>query len=385
MISGILSDYASIYNSFYEIGASYPVKKIMDADRERVFDKALWSHFSDNGINGLSLSTKYGGKGFSALKTCIAIEALSKGCANNGIIFSSIAHMLACALPVDLFASETIKSKYLSELASGKWIAANAITESESGSDVYQMQSVGVKNGNQFLLNGEKCYITNAPISDVLLIYVATDKEKGFFGGISCFILPSKHKGITLSTPFEKMGLNSTQMGGVTLKDVALTEENLVGKIGAGGMIFSESMMWERTVMSAFLMGQLDRILESTINYAKSRTVAGRKLMDIQHVRHVLADVKTISYAGKNMVYDAAFAIDKKSKEALTKASAAKLFVSENVVNSIKQLQLLHGAYGYLQESELEREYRDCYASLIYSGTSAIQKNIISTTFLSIL
>lgn len=381
MISSILNDYKTIYNTFSEVGKSYPTHNLTEQDKKGVFDRELWNHFSSHGITGLALESKYGGKGYSALRTCVAFEALAHSCKNNGLIFSSIAHLLACALPIDKYGSEKQKELYLPQLASGKWIAANGITELNTGSDVYKMAAEGIEQNGKYILNGEKRYVTNAPVSDVVLLYVTTDKQKGFFGGVSCFVTKSDHPGIKLSVPLDKMGLNSAQMGNVIFKDLYLEEKDRIGKPGAGGIVFSESMMWERVVVSAFLAGQLERLLENAIRYVKERKLADRPLMDIQHVRHVLADIKVVLSAGKNMVYDAAFALDAKSKDALTKTSAAKLFVSENTVNAVKQLQQLYGAYGYLAEGEIEREYRDCYASLIYSGTSAIQKNIISTGF----
>lgn len=381
MITSVLKDYNDIYSLYNKIGRSYVIDDINEQDKNGFFDRKLWDYFSSHGINGLSVSTAYKGKGYSALKTCVAFEALANGCKNNGLIFSSIAHLLACVVPIDRHGSDKLKQRYLEKLSTGKQIAANGITEVEAGSDVYKMSSTALVNSDTYILNGQKNYITNAPISDVLLLYVSTDPAKGFFGGISCFIVESDNSKIQITKAADKMGLKSAQMGNINFKDLALNADNMVGKPGAGGMIFSESMMWERVVVSAMLIGQLERLFNQTIAYSKTRKLAKRPLMDIQNVRHVLADVKMILYASKNMVYDAAYAIDIKSKEALSKSSAVKLFVSENTVNSIKQLQLIHGAYGYLVESDLEREYRDAYASLIYSGTSAIQRNIISSAF----
>lgn len=381
MITSVLKDYNEIYSLYNEIGRSYIIDDINEQDKNGHFSRELWDYFSSHGINGLSVSTEYYGKGYSALKTCVAFEALANGCKNNGLIFSSIAHLLASVVPIDRHGSDKLKQRYLEKLSTGKQIAANGITEVEAGSDVYKMSSTALVNSDTYILNGQKNYITNAPISDVLLLYVSTDPAKGFFGGISCFIVESDNYKIQITKAVDKMGLKSAQMGNINFKDLALNAENMVGKPGAGGMIFSESMMWERVVVSAMLIGQLERLFNQTIAYSKTRKLAERPLMDIQHVRHVLADVKMILYASKNMVYEAAYAIDIKSKEALSKSSAVKLFVSENTVNSIKQLQLIHGAYGYLVESDLEREYRDAYASLIYSGTSAIQRNIISSAF----
>lgn len=378
MILGVLKNYKTIYNTFHEVGKSFPAKDMVEQDRNNFFDRSLWNHFSKHGLHGLIADEGYGGKGFSALKTCVAYEALAYGCENNGVIFSSIAHLIACVSPLSLHGNEEQKEKYLKKMASGQWISANAITEYNSGSDVYNMASVAVKKGSTYTINGEKRYITNAPIADVLVVYALTDKTKGFFGGVSCFIVKTDSKDIKVSKVKDKMGLRTAQMGDIKFNNFEIDEDAMIGKPGAGGQIFNTSMILERVVGSAFLVGQLDRVLDRAVLFTKKRKLNNKNLFEFQNIQHKIADIKTILNAGKNLVYDAAYSIDTKPKNALTRASIAKLFVSEHVVNAIKQLQEIYGAYGYLTEAGIEREYRDSFASLLYSGTSAIQRNIIS-------
>ncbi len=378
MILGVLKNYKTIYNTFHEVGKSFPVKDMIEQDKNNFFDRSLWNHFSKHGLHGLVVDEGFGGKGFSALKTCVAYEALAYGCENNGMIFSSIAHLIACVSPLSFYGNEEQKSKYLKKMASGQWISANAITEYNAGSDVYNMSSVAVKKGNSYIISGEKRYITNSPVADVLVVYALTDKTKGFFGGVSCFIVKTDAKEIKISKVKDKMGLRTAQMGDIKFNNFEIDEDSMIGKPGSGGQIFNNSMIWERVVVSAFLVGQLDRVLDKAVLFTKKRKLNNKNLFEFQNIQHKIADIKTILNAGKNLVYDAAYAIDTKPKNALTRASIAKLFVSEHVVNAIKQLQEIYGAYGYLIETGIEREYRDSFASLLYSGTSAIQRNIIS-------
>lgn len=378
MILGVLKNYKTIYNTFHEVGKSFPAKDMVEQDRNNFFDRSLWNHFSKHGLHGLVADEAYGGKGFSALKTCVAYEALAYGCENNGMIFSSIAHLIACVSPLSFHGNDEQKDKYLKKMASGQWISANAITEYNSGSDVYNMASIATKKGNSYIINGEKRYITNAPIADLLVVYALTDKTKGFFGGVSCFIVKTDAKELKVSKVKDKMGLRTAQMGDIKFSNFEIDEDCMIGKPGAGGQIFNNSMIWERVVVSAFLVGQLDRILDKAVLFTKRRKLNNKNLFEFQNIQHKIADIKTILNAGKNLVYDAAYSIDTKPKNALTRASIAKLFVSEHVVNAIKQLQEIYGAYGYLTEAGIEREYRDSFASLLYSGTSAIQRNIIS-------
>ncbi len=378
MILGILKNYKTIYNTFHEVGKSFPAKDLVEQDKNNFFDRSLWNHFSKNGLHGLVADESYGGKGFSALKTCVAYEALAYGCENNGMIFSSIAHLIACVSPLSFYGSDEQKDKYLKKMASGQWIAANAITEYNAGSDVYNMSSMAVKKGSSYIIDGEKRYITNSPVCDVLVVYALTDKTKGFFGGVSCFIVKSDAKEIKISKVKDKMGLRTAQMGDIKFNHFEIDEDSMIGKPGSGGQIFNNSMIWERAVVSAFLVGQLDRVLDKAVLFTKKRKLNNKNLFEFQNIQHKIADIKTILNAGKNLVYDAAYSIDTKPKNALTRASIAKLFVSEHVVTAIKQLQEIFGAYGYLVEAGIEREYRDSFASLLYSGTSAIQRNIIS-------
>jgi alkylation response protein AidB-like acyl-CoA dehydrogenase len=378
MISSVLKNYKTLYNTYYEAGKSFRAKDLVEQDKNNFFDRSLWNHFSKEGIHGLMADEKFGGQGYTALKTCVAIEALAYGCENNGLIFSSIAHLIACVTPLSIHGSAAQKDKYLKKMATGQWIASNAITEYNSGSDVYSMSSVASKKGDAYVIDGEKKYITNSPIADVFLIYALTDKNKGFFGGVSCFIVKADSKHIEISKPKEKMGLRTAQMGDIKFKDLKVNEEDMIGKPGAGGQIFNNSMILERVVVSAFLVGQLDRLLDKTVLFTKKRKINDKNLFEFRTIQHKIADIKTVLNAGKNLVYDAAHSIDTQPKKALSRSSIAKLFVSEQVVNAIKQLQEIYGAYGYLTEAGIEREYRDSFASQIYSGTSAIQRNIIA-------
>lgn len=372
------TDQQKLFEAFRKTGGSCSPADAAWHDKNHFFDRKLWDRFSKCGLHGLSAPSSHNGSGFNFLDTCLAFEALAKSCPDNGLVFSSIAHLAACVDPLNLYGSGAQKKNYLKPLASGKWIAANAITEESSGSDVFEMSMTAVKKGKNYILNGEKRFITNAPVSDVMLVYAMTDKAKGFFGGVSCFLVRTNVKGLKIGKPKEKMGLRTAPMADVTFRNVSVSEDKMIGKPGAGGMIFNNSISRERVLVSAFLVGQLSRVLGETVIFTKKRKQKGGTLFELQSVQHCLADVRLILSAAKNLVYDAAKAIDEGSKEAFVKAAMAKLYASEQAVSSLKMLQELYGGYGYLVEGNIEREYRDAYASLIYSGASAIQRNIIA-------
>ena len=380
MINRLVPRYKEIHTYYLQLGKSVSNRDMVKADKENAFNKTAWSKAGKEKMQGLLVDKKSGGLNFSALETCAAMEGFAKGSNDNGLNFSIGAHLLASVFPISKYGSKSQQKEFLPSLTCGNKIAANAITEKKSGSDVFSMEGFAEKKGKDYIVNAEKLFVTNAPIANVFVVYVMTDRAKGFFGGVSAFIIPSKTKGIEVSLPKDKMGLRTCHMGFISFKGVKISESLRIGKEGAGAQIFNESMIWERTVLSAMTLGQLERVFETTVNFCKHRTINGKKLIQLPNVAHQLAEIKSTIHAAKNLVYDAAFSIDENKRDSLLKSSMAKLFVTENGVEAVRKMQLLYGGAGYLTETEIEREYRDMVSSLTYSGTSAIQKNIISGT-----
>lgn len=379
MISRILPDYKSIRSEFATFGAGLTSsEELLLQDREGSFDRAKWQETGSLSLAGLTVSKSLGGRDYSSVQACAAYEGFGFGCLNNGLAFSVGAHFLGSVIPLSKYGSDFLKSKYLAALATGKLIAANAITEHNSGSDVFNMEGTAERKANGYEITAQKKYITNAPVADVFVVYVVTDKAKGFFGGVSAFIISSDTPAIEVSAVREKMGLKTCHMAHVSFNSVYVDESARLGAEGSGALMFGESMVWERTVLAALHIGQLERVYRNALNFCKKRKVGGKKILGFQNIAHTLAEVQTVINAGRLLVYDAALAIDSNASDALVKSSMAKLFVSEKGVEAVKNMQGLYGAAGYLTENEIEREYRDLYASLIYSGTTDIQKNIIT-------
>jgi alkylation response protein AidB-like acyl-CoA dehydrogenase len=378
MLHKVLPDYKEIHGAYYAFAQRCcEGMNMVAADREGYFDRAAWQKTSEMLLHGLPVSAEYGGKAYSAMQVCAAFEGFAKGCINNGLTFSVAAHAAASTIPVYLHGSEEQKKEMLPRMAKGELICANAITEPGAGSDVYKMATVAVKSGDAYTIDGHKCYITNAPVADYILLYCMTDEAKGFFGGVSAFLLPAGMEGISRGEVKNKMGLNTVHMSEIWLKDVKVPAAYMLGKEGAGAMIFNESMVWEKAIMCAMNLGQLERVYEGTLAFCKKRTLNGKTLISLTNIAHALADVKVTINAARGLVYDAAYAIDERAKDALKKASIAKCYVTENAVKCIQKMQTIYGGAGYLAENGIEREYRDIYASLLYSGTADIQRNII--------
>lgn len=367
----------------YDFFAAFAKKElnrgVLERDKDQAFAKEEWLACGSEKLHGLCIPKAYGGLGLNAIETANALEALAYGSEDGGLLFSLAAQLLSCTIPLYLHGSEEQKNKYLPLLCSGKLMAANAMTEVQAGSDVFAMQTTAVRAGDNYQLNGEKNYISNLPVSDMALLYAATNPEKGFYGGISAFIIDNlKEKGLSLSLPVSKMGLRSCLMGNMELKNVSVPANRLLGKEGAGAMLFSESMNWERGLMAAIHVGTMKRILEKCIARANSKRVAGEPLGKNQAISHRIAHMHMLLETSALMVHKAARELDEQAASVTLTCSTTKLYVSEALNNVCDMALLIFGANGYITEASVERYKRDAVAASTYSGTNDIQKNIIA-------
>lgn len=338
--------------------------------------KDRWKLVASTGIIGTCVDVEFGGSGLGALDMLLMLEALSTSNTDNGLSFAIAAHTLACVIPIQKFGSKEQKQKYLKKLISGDLVAANAMTESESGSDVFNMQCKAVKTSDRFILNGTKTFISNSSTSDIVLTYAITNAEKGFFGGITAFLIDKSQ--YTIGEDFTKMGLESCPLGEIFFDNTGIDTSAIVGQEGGGAVIFNNSMQWERICMTGIHLGAMQRVLDKTIKFVSERKSQGHKIGKFQVVSHALADMQVLLSVSKSCAYQAARQLDQK-KEIGKAAAIAKLFVSNSVKTLMLQAMQIFGGYGYLKEYGIEQEVRDALAATIYSGTSEIQKNIIAS------
>jgi alkylation response protein AidB-like acyl-CoA dehydrogenase len=250
------------------------------------------------------------------------------------------------------------------------------MTEPNSGSDAYSIVTKAVKNGNKYILNGIKTFISNAPIADILLVFAVTDKSKGF-AGISAFIVEKNFPGFSVGKPLDKMGLKTSPTGEVILEDCEVPIENRLGKEGSGTAIFNAEMEWERSCLFACHLGAMERQLEACIKYARDRRQFGKPIGKFQSISHKIADMMARIELSRLILYKVAW-MKTQGKKAPIESAIAKLYISESYVNSSLDAIQLHGGYGYMTEFGIERDLRDSIAGKIYSGTSEIQRNIIA-------
>lgn len=351
---------------------------VMQRDHDGVFARELWVKCAKMGIQGLPIPETYGGQGADPLTTIMALEALGYGCRDNGLIFSLNAHLWSGAMPVLRFGTEAQKERYLPGMCDGSLIGVQGMTEPGSGSDAFSLRTTAVAKDDHFLLNGNKTFITNAPVADMFIIFASTAPSSGALG-ISAFIVEPGLPGFTVGSPFSKMGLKTSPMSELHFDDTPVPAEHMLGRPGNGMAIFNHSIDWERGFILASAVGAMERQLETAIEHSRTREQFGRPISKFQAVSHRIVDMKVRLEASRSLLYQAGWAKQQADGSPTPMQSAiAKLYISEAWVQSSLDVLQIMGGYGYMTETEIEREVRDSIASRIYSGTSDIQRNLIA-------
>jgi len=349
---------------------------LKERDASGTFPRELWRKCAEFGILGLPVPVEYGGAGQDLTTTLLAMEALGYACRDNGLVFSLNAQMWAVELPLVRFGSEEQKRRYLPGLCSGEIIGAHAVTEPEFGSDAMSMATRCVRDGDHYVLDGTKTFVTNGPVADVILAFATVDRGLRA-AGISAFLVERSTSGLTLSRPIPKMGLRTSQLGEVALSGCRVPIANRLGNEGAGVAIFNAAMEWERACIFASHLGSMQRLLEDTIAYAKARRQFDQPIARFSPVADRIVDMKVAIEAGRLLLYKVG-AVKDAGGDAILEAAIAKLFVSEaHIAQALGALQI-HGGYGYSTEYFIERELRDAIPGTIYSGTSEMQRKIIA-------
>lgn len=349
---------------------------VIKLDKEECFDHESWKKCSEFGLPGLTIPREYGGRGLDALTAVSVLEGLGYGCKDNGLIFALNAHLWACATPLSVFGTPVQKEKYLTKLCRGEWIGGHAITEAESGSDVYAMQTTAQRQDDHYVLNGRKTYVCNGEYADLIIVFANLDPE-GKKQGITGFLLEKDTPGLKLESHVSKMGIRTAMTGQIVMKDCVIPVANRLGKEGAGSAIFAHSMEWERGFILASAVGTMERLLEDSMRYARKRKQFGQSISKFQLISEKLVEMKIRLESSRAHLYKVAW-LKKNRRMAVMEAAMAKYSISEAWVQTCLDAIQIHGGYGYLTEAGLERQLRDALGSRIYSGTSEIQKTIIS-------
>jgi len=351
---------------------------VIERDEAAQFDRDGFTACAEMGLLGLPLPEEYGGLDQDVITCMVAMEALGYGASDQGLAFAVNTQLWTCALPIARFGSDDQKSRYLPRLATGEIIGGHATSEPEAGSDAFAMKTKAVKNDDDtWTIDGTKTFITNAPIADVLIVFASTGERRGFGGGITAFLIDADTDGFSVGQPLHKLGLRTSPTAEVVLDGVVVPDSTRLGRVGGGAAIFSSEMEWERSCLFACHLGAMERQLETCVTYAKDRKQFGEAIGKFQSVSNRIADMKVRIEVGRQMLYRVGW-LKEQGKRAVMEAAIAKLFVSEAYVQSSLDAVAIHGGYGYCTEYEMERMLRDSVGSVLYSGTSDIQRNIIS-------
>jgi alkylation response protein AidB-like acyl-CoA dehydrogenase len=354
--------------------------RLAEGAREReaagTFDRRLWDLAAEFGLAGLPIPEEWGGSGLDAVDTMLVVEALGKGCEDGGLVFSLCAHMFASAVPIWRSGSATHRERYLRDLAAGKLICANGTSEPDAGSDVYAMKTTAERAGNEYVLNGTKCFTTNAPVADVFLIYGTTSPGRKVFG-ISAFLVPRDTPGLRVAPEKPKTGLRTSPWGTIYLDNCHVPESARVGPEGCGASLFAESMIWERGCLFAYYVGAMERSLERCIEHARSRIQFGHRLGAFQSVSNRIVDMKLRLEASRLLLYRAG-ELHRAGKRCDEAVALSKLWISEAALQSGLDAVQIFGGTGVATDSGVDALMRDAVPARIFSGTSEMQRAIIA-------
>ncbi|WIW00029.1 acyl-CoA dehydrogenase family protein [Kinneretia aquatilis] len=345
-----------------------------ERDRACEFSRPLWQAMASAGLHLLPAPTEYGGQALGALDLALALETLGEQVADTGLVFALAAHLCACIHPLLTFGSESQQKEWLPQIGKQGWLGAHAITEAQAGSDISAMRTRAQREGQGYRISGRKCYISNAPVCDFLIVHARTG-ESGSFLDYSSFVLDRHSSGVHISaTPHEKLGLRTTAMGDVEFDGVWVHESQRLGKEGSGGPIFQASMAWERSCLFAMYLGTMKRQLRACWSHVEEREQFGRPLIEQQSLAHRLADMQLRYESARLLCLRAAWSLDLPQPARGDASLAAKLALSEAAVLNGLDAVHLHGALGMLSGA-IERELRNALPSSVFSGGSEVLKN----------
>ncbi len=353
-----------------------------EVDETEEFPRETARKMAKNGFLGIPVPKEYGGQGCDPLTYVMCVEELSKVCGTTGVIVS--AHTSLCCDPIQTFGTEEQKQKYLVPLAKGEKLGAFGLTEPGAGTDAQGQQTKAVADGDDYIINGSKIFITNGKEADVYVIFAVTgtiEKRGRKIKEITSFIVEKGTPGFTFGTKEKKMGIRGSSTYELIFTDCRVPKENMLGKLGQGFKIAMHTLDGGRIGIAAQALGIAEGALERTIAYTKERKQFGKPIAALQNTQFQLADMATKVQAAQLLVYKAAMA-KATQKEYGFEAAQAKLYAAEVAMEVTTKAVQLHGGYGYTREYDVERMMRDAKITEIYEGTSEVQRMVISAALL---
>ena len=338
-------------------------------DAEEKIPRELIQKLGELGFLGVVFPEEYGGGGFGEVGYCLMQEEIARGCMSTATFIG--AHQSIGSNVIYIGGNEEQKQKYLTPLAKGEKIGAFCLTEAQAGSDSFNVKTRAHLDGNEWVINGEKLWITNGGIADIVSVFARTDK------GISAFIVETKTPGYSAGPPEKKMGIKGSTTNAITFDNVRIPKENLIGTEGRGFILAMKTLNAGRLGLGAACIGASKELLEMSTQYAKQRKQFDQSISNFQAVQFMLSEMAILLYAMESMVYRTAVDYDAK-KDVNRQSAIVKIFCSESLDKIADFAVQIHGGMGYSRELPIERFYRDSRINRIFEGTSEIQKGIIA-------
>ena len=380
-----LTNEQQMLRKMYREFAENEVKPLAEEiDEEERFPMETVEKMAKLGMMGIYFPKEYGGAGGDVLSYAMCVEELAKVCGTTAVIVS--AHTSLCCAPIFEHGTEEQKRKYLPDLLSGKKIGAFGLTEPNAGTDASGQQTLAVLEGDHYVLNGSKCFITNGNVADTFVVFAMTDKSKGNHG-ISAFIVESTFPGFSVGKKEKKMGIRGSATCELIMENCIVPKENLLGKEGKGFAIAMKTLDGGRIGIASQALGIGEGAVEETVKYVQERKQFGKRLSQMQNTQFQLADMHTRMKAAQFLVYSAACKkqayveaemAGKKGESYSADAAMAKLFAAEAASDVTRRAVQLYGGYGYTREYPVERMMRDAKITEIYEGTSEVQRMVIA-------
>jgi alkylation response protein AidB-like acyl-CoA dehydrogenase len=345
-----------------------------DARGEFPWEK--WKAIQRSGLLAVPFETQYGGRGGTLTDTMRALEGLGRTCRDAGLSFSASTQIVSVGVPLQAFGSEDLKSRFLPGIISGEQVTAHAITEPDNGSDALNISTTATRDGDDYVIDGGKMFITNAPIADLFLLYVRTGKPGPF--GLSVFLVERDTPGLRVGEPIDKMGLRTSPLSAVTFEGLRVPASRRIGQEGAGFLIMDHVMKREILFSFSLTLGEMEHRLQRVVAFAKSRRQFGTPVGSFQAVSHKIADMKIDVETARKWLADTGAKVEN-GQDAAIDVAATKTVVSEANKRTALDAVQIFGGQGYLTATGMERDIRNAVSGTIYSGTSEIQRNRIAS------
>lgn len=346
-------------------------------DQQAHFSMEKWAEVRESGLLRLPFPARFGGLDRDLSTTMFVLEELGRTCRDGGLNFVISTQLVSVGVPLLRFGTTEQQARLLPGIVSGDTICAHAITEPDAGSDAFAMRTTARLEGDCFVLNGAKTFISNAPVADLFLVYAITDRSRGALGGVSALLVPRDTPGLEVGPAKAKMGLRTAPLSDLFFEDCRVPAENLLKSTGLGFAIFDHVMKWEILCSFIISVGEMESRVARCVEYAKERRQFGEPIGKYQSISHKIVDMRIGVEISRQWLYRTAQRVQNGENAALDLA-VAKLLASEHNLDSAVNAVRIFGGAGYMVESGLEQDLRNSVAGTIYSGTSEIQRNRIA-------